>query len=58
MKRFRSTGQAQRFLSVHDPVANLFQLSRPEHQPAVLPRAQLAQAIAACADIAGATLAA
>jgi putative transposase len=28
MKRFRSAGQAQRFLSVHDQVANLF------HRPA------------------------
>jgi putative transposase len=28
MKRFKSAGQAQRFLSVHDPVANLF------HHPA------------------------
>jgi transposase-like protein len=24
MKRFKSTGQAQRFLSVHDQIANLF----------------------------------
>jgi putative transposase len=24
MKRFKSAGEAQRFLSVHDPVANLF----------------------------------
>jgi putative transposase len=27
MKRFKSAGQAQRFLSVHDQVANLFRLS-------------------------------
>ena len=29
MKRFKSAGQAQRFLSVHDQVANLFR--RPAH---------------------------
>ena len=27
MKRFKSAGQAQRFLSVHDQVANLFRRS-------------------------------
>jgi putative transposase len=27
MKRFKSGGHAQRFLSVHDQVANLFRLS-------------------------------
>jgi putative transposase len=27
MKRFKSAGQAQRFLSVHDQVANLFRPS-------------------------------
>ena len=30
MKRFKSPGQLQRFVSIHDPVANLFQLPRHE----------------------------
>jgi putative transposase len=28
MKRFKSAGQAQRFLSTHDPISNLFHLRR------------------------------
>ena len=28
MKRFKSAGQAQRFLSIHDPIANLFHFPR------------------------------
>jgi putative transposase len=28
MKRFRSAGQVQRFLSIHDPIANLVHLRR------------------------------
>jgi putative transposase len=28
MKRFKSPGQAQRFLSAHDQIANLFNLRR------------------------------
>lgn len=28
MKRFKSAGQAQRFLSVHDPISNFFHLRR------------------------------
>ena len=28
MKRFKSAGQAQRFLSTHDPISNLFHLWR------------------------------
>lgn len=28
MKRFKSSGRAQRFLSIHDPIANLFHLPR------------------------------
>jgi putative transposase len=28
MKRFKSAGQVQRFLSIHDPIANLFHLRR------------------------------
>jgi putative transposase len=34
MKRFKSRGQAQRFLSAHDPINNLFHLRR-EHVSAV-----------------------
>ncbi len=30
MKRFKSAGQAQRFLSVHDQVSNLFHIPYPE----------------------------
>lgn len=58
MKRFKSARPAQRALSVHDEIANLFHLPRPEHQPAVLRRAHLAQTFAAWANVAGATLAA
>jgi putative transposase len=28
MKRFKSARQAQRFLSIHDPISNLFHLRR------------------------------
>ena len=34
MKRFKSAGQAQRFLSAHDGINNLFHLRR-HHVPAV-----------------------
>jgi putative transposase len=34
MKRFKSARQAQRFLSVHDQVANLFHIPYPESAPA------------------------
>jgi putative transposase len=34
MKRFKSVRQAQRFLSVHDQVANLFHIPYPESVPA------------------------
>jgi putative transposase len=30
MKRFKSAGQAQRFLSIHDQVSNLFHIPYPE----------------------------
>src|SRR4051794_36163777 len=50
MNRFKSAGQAQRFLSVHDQVANLFHLSadrnaaeraRPARRPLLLgPKSQ------------------
>ena len=48
MKRFKSAGQAQRFLSAHDPISNLFHLRQ----------AARAQALATWADITGATAAA
>ena len=57
MKRFKSPRQVQRFLSVHDPIANLFHLRR-DHRPAADYRAARAQAFAAWAEAAGAPLAA
>jgi len=30
MKTFKSSGHLQRFLSIHDPIANLFHLPRHE----------------------------
>jgi putative transposase len=30
MKKFKSPGHLQRFLSIHDPIANLFHLPRHE----------------------------
>ena len=62
---FRSLGsrmwghlrQVQRFLSIHDPIANLFHLRR-DHRPASDYRAARAQAFIAWAEVAGAPLAA
>jgi putative transposase len=52
MKRFKSAGQAQRFLSVHDQVANLFRrpatTSAPDHHLA------RARAFQAWAEVTGA----
>ncbi len=56
MKRFKSAGQAQRFLSAHDPINNLFHLRR-DHVTAVQYRAARAQAFATWADITGAAAA-
>lgn len=58
MKRFKSARQAQRFPSIHDPIANLFHLPRPQHQPADLRRARRTRAFAAWTEIPGASLAA
>ncbi|KAF0206250.1 MAG: hypothetical protein FD172_3982 [Methylocystaceae bacterium] len=58
MKRFKSVRQAQRFLSIHDQLANLFHLPRPEHQTANARRAHRAKAITAWREITGATMAA
>jgi putative transposase len=52
MKRFKSAGQAQRFLSVHDQVANLFH--RPANSNAADHRLARARAFQAWADITGA----
>jgi hypothetical protein len=35
MKRFKSARQAQRFLSVHDQIANIFHVPYPESTTAV-----------------------
>ncbi len=52
MKRFKSAGQAQRFLSAHDGINNLFHLRR--HQvPATQYRAVRVQAFQAWAEVTG-----
>ncbi len=51
MKRFKSAGQAQRFLSVHDQVANLFR--RPANTIATDHRQVRAQAILAWNEVTG-----
>jgi putative transposase len=51
MKRFKSAGQAQRFLSVHDQVANLFR--RPANTNAADHRKAWTQAITTWADVTG-----
>jgi putative transposase len=57
MKRFKSAGQVQRFLSIHDPIANLFHL--PRHRlSAAQYRAARAQAFETWAEVAGARWAA
>jgi putative transposase len=49
MKRFKSAGQAQRFLSVHDRSANLFR--RPAHTIAAAHRTSRAQALRVWAEV-------
>ncbi len=51
MKRFKSAGQAQHFLSVHDQVANLFR--RPANTNAADHRKARAQALTTWANITG-----
>ncbi len=51
MKRFKSAGQAQRFLSVHDQVANLFR--RPANTSAFDHRRARARAIRVWAEVTG-----
>ncbi len=50
MKRFKSPGQAQRFLSVHDQINNLFPLCR-DHVTATEYRAARARGFAIWAEI-------
>src|SRR3954463_7273934 len=52
MKRFTSAGQAQRFLSAHDQINNLFRLRR-DHVPADQDRATRTQAFQAWAEVIG-----
>ena len=57
MKRFKSARQVQRFLSIHDPIANLFHLRR-DHRSVADYRTARAQAFETWAEVAGARLAA
>jgi putative transposase len=52
MKRFKSAGQAQRFLSAHDQINNLFHLRR-DHLPASEYRAARTQAFRTWAEVTG-----
>src|SRR3954453_1348302 len=52
MKRFKSAGQAQRFLSAHDQINNLFPLRR-DHRPADQYRAARTQAFQTWAAVTG-----
>ena len=52
MKRFKSARHAQRFLSAHDQVDNLF-LLRHDHLPAAQYRAARAQAFRTWAEVTG-----
>ena len=51
MKRFKSARQAQRFLSVHHQVANLFHIPYPQFTTADLRRASRARAFAVWTEI-------
>jgi putative transposase len=51
MKRFKSARQAQRFLSVHDQVANLFYIPYPESVTADFRRASRERAFTAWREI-------
>lgn len=57
MKRFKSARHVQRFLSIHDPIANLFHLRR-DHRPVADDRAARAQAFETWPEVAGPRLAA
>jgi putative transposase len=55
MKRFKSARQAQRFLSIHDPIANLFHGPR-NNQTAQAFRASRSKAMTTWADITAANV--
>jgi putative transposase len=57
MRRFKSARQAQRFLSAHDQVNNLFHLRR-DHVSASEHRAARARAFGTWADVSGLAVAA
>ena len=57
MKRFKSARQAQRFLSAHDQINNLFHL-RSDHVPASEYRAARRRAFAMWAKVSGVAVAA
>ena len=57
MKRFKSPRQAQRFLSAHDQIGNLFHLRR-DHVTAVEYRAARRRAFETWAEVSGAAAAA
>ena len=57
MKRFKSAGQAQRFLAAHEQISNLFQLRR-DHLTATAYRAARAEALAVWAEVTGVAVAA
>ena len=57
MKRFKSAGQAQRFLAAHDQINNLFHLRR-DHLTASEYRAARAQAFQTWAEVTGVAAAA
>src|SRR5215218_5413446 len=52
MERFKSAGQAQRFLAAHDGINNLFHLRR-DHRPARQYRAARTQAFQTWAEVTG-----
>jgi putative transposase len=56
MKRFKSAGQVQRFLSVHDQVANLFHNPYPQSVTADVRRASRERAFAVWREISSAAL--
>ncbi|GAA4257611.1 hypothetical protein GCM10022293_53030 [Azospirillum formosense] len=56
-KRFKDPAQVERFLAIHDPIANLFHLRR-DHSSVTDYRKARAQAFQVWAEVAGAPLAA
>lgn len=58
MKRFKSRAQAQRFLSIHDQVANLFHIPYPEYTTAAERHVARERALTTWRDISKAALAA